>query len=72
MNEDLSIEISALEQALEYIERSGEALDARDEAHRRRMGVYAHDRLGRGELGLMALRIRNERDRLRKQLEAAV
>ena len=66
MSEDLNTEIAALEQALYYIERAGEALDARDEAHFRRLGVYAHARLGRGDLGLMALRISNERDRLRE------
>ena len=71
MSEDLNTEIAALDQALHHIDRAAEALQARDELHFRRLGVYSHARLGRGDLALTALRIRNERDRLCKHRDAS-
>jgi hypothetical protein len=61
MNESLSTEIAALEQALHNVERADEALAARDELNRRRLGGYASRPFARGDL---ALRIKNELERL--------
>ena len=65
-SENIDTEMAALEQALAYIERASEALEARDELHRQRLGHYSGARLGRGDLGLTALKIKNELERLRK------
>jgi hypothetical protein len=71
MNESPNPEILMLEQALHHLELAAGALDDRDKAHRRRLGVYAVERLSRGELGLVRLRVENELRRLHQQCAEA-
>jgi hypothetical protein len=67
MNKLPNPEIIALENALYYLKQAAGALDERDKAHRRRLGVYAHDRLSRSELAIARMRVENELRRLRQQ-----